>query len=72
MTMPAKWGPRGGAIRKPTDTKQTSGRIINPPRALVIGGRGDSTLIDTEKNVKGNTKVDAKGPVSDRGRGSKR
>lgn len=71
MTMPKNWGPRGGSIRKPTDTKQVSGKIINPPRALVVGGRGDTVLIDTEKNVKGNSKVDAKGPVSDRGKGGR-
>ncbi len=67
MTMPKSWAPGNFPIRKVTDTKQEVGRVVNPPRALVVGGRGQRTLIDTEKGVKGDTKVMGKGPVSDRG-----
>jgi len=70
MTQPRSWSPASYPIRKPTDTKQEVGRIVNPPRAILVGGAGSQTkLIDTEKGVKGDTMVKGKGPVSDRGRG---
>lgn len=72
MTMPKSWAPGNFPIRKPTDTKQEVGRVVNPPRALVIGGKGQKALFDTEASVKGDTKVAGKGPVSDRGGKGKR
>lgn len=72
MAMPRSWSPGSYPVRKVTDTKQESGRIVNPPRALVVGGKGNASLIDTERHGRGASKVNAKGPVSDRGKGSKR
>ena len=40
MTMPKSWAPGNYPVRKVTDTKQEVGRVVNPPRALVIGGKG--------------------------------
>lgn len=30
--------PRAGAPRKPTDTSQRHGQVLNPPRLMQIGG----------------------------------
>jgi len=63
------WGPASYPIRKPTQTQQQVGKIINPPRTLKVGGVGEARLINTEKKQSGTSKVMAKGPVSDRGKG---
>ncbi len=63
------WAPGQHPIRKPTDTKQVVGKMVNPPRTLKIGGLGEARLFDTEKTLKGQSKIAAKGPVSDRGKG---
>ena len=65
------WAPGSHPIRKPTDLKQQVGKIINPPRTLKVGGVGEARLIDTEKKPSGQSKVMAKGPVSDRGKGGR-
>ena len=36
--MPGLVGPSDYPIRKPTDVKQTNGRIVNPVRMMEIGG----------------------------------
>lgn len=63
------WAPGQHPIRKPTDTKQVVGKIVNPPRTLKIGGVGEARMFNPEKQQGGTGKVPAKGPVSDRGRG---
>jgi len=65
------WEPQGYPVRDPRGTAQQIGRIVNPPRALKIGGRGESTLFNTETSQAGVNRPAAKGPVSDRGRGRK-
>jgi hypothetical protein len=65
------WAPGQHPIRKPTDTKQVVGKIINPPRTLEMGGVGEARIFNTEKKRPGASKVMAKGPVSDRGKGGR-
>jgi hypothetical protein len=64
------WEPKGYPVRKPTDLKQEIGRIVNPPRTLEVGGRGEAKVFDTEKQKKGHREA-GKGPVSDRGKGGR-
>lgn len=59
-----KWAPPSYPIRDPRSTKQQNGRIVNPPRALKLGGVGEARLLPTRNNG-----ANAIGPVSDRGKG---
>ena len=38
------WEPRSYQVRDPRSTKAIVGRNVNPPRALMIAGRGEATL----------------------------
>lgn len=67
--MKKSWAPPAYSIREPTDTAQERGRIVNPPRAMKIGGVGKRRFFRTETTEDG--LVGGKGPVSDRGRGRK-
>lgn len=62
--MARKWSPPSYPIRDPRSTQQQVGRIINPPRALKMGGKGEARLLP----VRGDG-ANAVGPVSDRGKG---
>lgn len=63
------WAPKQFPIRKPTDTKQVIGKLVNPPRTQKVGGVGEARVFNTEKQQGGTSKLTGKGPVSDRGRG---
>ncbi len=63
------WAPASYPVREPTNLKQAIGKMVNPPRTLKVGGKGEARLFDTEKKQAGTSKVMAKGPVSNRGGG---
>lgn len=65
--MSRKWAPPSYPIRDPRSTQQKVGRIINPPRALKLGGKGEKTLLSMRPSDSGGGS--AVGPVSDRGKG---
>ncbi len=72
--MKSSWDPKRYPIRKPTDTRLTVGRIVNPPRTQKAAGVGEANLLPLDKalNSKVHNAGNAKGPVSDRGRGGKK
>ena len=70
--MAKTWEPRSYSTRRPADTNQGLGRMVNPPRALKIGGRGEQTLYNVHMSQRGtNMGPNGVGPVSDRGAGRK-
>ncbi len=68
--MPANWAPKSYPIRDPRSGKQTTGRIVNPPRAMKLGGKGEARIWD--QNGGRTEGPSGKGPVSDRGRGGRK
>ena len=64
------WEPRSYPIRDPRSGAQQVGKIINPPRGQKLGGKGETTIIHV--NTRTTFGPEGKGPVSDRGKGSKR
>lgn len=62
--MSRKWAPPSYPVRDPRSTQQKVGRIINPPRALKLGGKGETRLLPVRAEG-----ANAVGPVSDRGKG---
>jgi hypothetical protein len=65
--MPQNWAPRAYPFRDPRSGKQENGRIVNPPRAQRLGGKGETRIWD--QNGGRTEGPSGKGPVSDRGRG---
>lgn len=65
------WEPQGYPIRDPRDARQQVGRIINPPRAMRLGGKSEMSFWDSEKIQARTNKEAGKGPVSDRGKGGR-
>lgn len=67
------YAPSKQGFRHPQDTGQRNGPMINPPRYLTFGGRGPTTALNLRP---GSNKVgpahNAVGPISDRGRGSRK
>ena len=63
-----KWAPQSYPIRMPTTTQQQNGRMVNPPRTVKLGGKGEARLIGMTK-LTGDDGPSGKGPVSDRGKG---
>lgn len=66
--MKRSWEPKSYPIRDPRTTTQQQGRIVNPPRNLKLGGKGEARMLDITKGANGPRAV---GPVSDRGRGGR-
>jgi hypothetical protein len=67
MASNRSWEPRAYPVRDPRSTQQQVGKIVNPPRTMKLGGKGEASLIDTEQKQKGTMGPTGKGPVSDRG-----
>jgi hypothetical protein len=64
------WEPRSYQVRDPRSTKAAVGRTFNPPRALMIGGRGESTLFSVKPSSQnqGPEALDQSNQVKDRGK----
>ncbi len=63
------WEPKAFQIRDPRTTKSLVGRVVNPPRALKIGGRGENTLYSVEPNRTNQGTESPSLKVTDRGKG---
>lgn len=65
------WAPSQFPFRDPRSGKQQQGRIVNPVRAVQLGGRGETKIWDASNSanlaIQGPEKVDLK--VTDKGRG---
>jgi len=66
------WEPRSYPTRDPRNAQQQNGRVLNPARALKLGGRGETRLFDSTAYQRGTAGPSGAGPVSDRGGGGKR
>jgi hypothetical protein len=63
------WEPRSYQVRDPRSTKAMVGRTANPPRALMIGGRGEGTLFSVKPaSNQGPESLDQSNQVKDRGK----
>ena len=69
MASQKSWEPRSYPVRDPRTTQQQVGKIVNPPRAQKLGGKGEHTFFDPEMKQRGTSGPTGKGPVSDRGKG---
>jgi hypothetical protein len=65
--MSRKWAPPSYPVRDPRSTQQKVGRIINPVRAMKLGGKGENRLLPARPSD--SPGASAVGPVSDRGKG---
>lgn len=63
------WEPKSFQIRDPRTTKALVGRVVNPPRALKIAGRGEGTLFSVEPNRANQGPEGPNLKVTDRGKG---
>jgi len=66
------WEPRSYPTRDPRTGAQMNGRVLNPARALKLGGKGETRIVDAGKFPVGTAGPSGVGPTSDRGGGGKR
>jgi len=64
------WEPKSYQIRDPRNTRALVGRVVNPPRALKIAGRGEGTLFSVMPSKQNQGPESPNLSVTDRGNGS--
>jgi len=64
------WEPKSYQVRDPRNTKALVGRMVNPPRALKIGGRGEGQLYSVLPNKQNQGPESPTLNVTDRGAGT--
>lgn len=69
MASKRSWEPKSYPVRDPRSAQQQVGRIVNPPRAMKLGGKSEHGFFDAEVKQRGTAGPTGKGPVSDRGKG---
>ena len=63
------WEPKSYQVRDPRTTKALVGRTVNPPRALMLAGRGEGTLFSVKPAAwQGPEKLDQSKITTDRGK----